>query len=408
MRKVILAAIQLDQDDAVFEQALQECERLCEACGYEVCSRCVQKSRSMDKHSGFRSGKLEELKALCEAMEADFVVFLNNLSVSMSRAVEAACGCEVIDRTTLILDIFSLRAQTREAKLQTELARLEYSLPRLVSKEEGSERQRGGGVNNRGAGESRGAVLRRNVEHNIQDIKKELKQLKTHQELHKSGREGGLRKVALVGYTNAGKSSLMNELLKRNHKEDKQVLQKDMLFATLDTSVRHITHKGRSFLLYDTVGFVSDLPHELVEAFRSTLDACREADLLVHVQDVSNPLMEAQRQITIDTLKQIGADEVERLDVWNKVDLVEEYEGIGISCLNGSGIEELLDEIVRRLYPAQISGHYLIPYEKLGLLEGIRPRVELQKIEESDEGIVFAISGMEEDLGRLNEYRMER
>ena len=221
----------------------------------------------------------------------------------MAERISAVAGCNVIDRTALILDIFSSRARSRQAKLQTEMARLQYDLPRLLNSDNDRERERGGGVTNRGSGEMRSAIVARKYQKRIQDLKKELKKIESQRQMDERRRSKTLlRRVALVGYTNAGKSSFMNCLIQNTEASGNEVFEKDMLFATLDTSVRKIVYDKKTFFLYDTVGFVSDLPHTLVEAFKSTLDAARDADLLVEIVDVSDDDYETKMEVTENTL----------------------------------------------------------------------------------------------------------
>ncbi|MCF0115564.1 MAG: 50S ribosome-binding GTPase, partial [Erysipelotrichaceae bacterium] len=236
----------------------------------------------------------------------------------------------------------------------------------------------------------------------------ELKQVEDYREAQKKQQfRSGLGKVALVGYTNAGKSSLMNTLLRMNHKEDKQVLQKDMLFATLDTSVRKITYKNKAFLLYDTVGFVSDLPHELIEAFKSTLDAARDADLLVIVNDLSDEQHASQLEITQATLKEIKAEGIEQLIVYNKADLVDHPEGLCISCKEGTGLEALLDAIVAKLYPKERRMDILLPYQQMGLVNKYQEMCDFELIEHREEGSIYTLSGSKEVLKNFDMYCLQ-
>lgn len=273
------------------------------------------------------SGKIDELKNLVEENNADIVIFNNELSASQVKNIEEEINCNVIDRTALILDIFANRAKTRESKLQVEVAKLQYELPRLVGSNEDLGRQSGGvGTKNRGAGETKLELDRRRIEDKIANLNKELEVLKNQREVQKSKRKkSNIPNVALVGYTNAGKSSVMNALVEKFiNDEDKKVFEKNMLFATLETYVRNIKlDNNKSFLLSDTVGFVGDLPHSLVKAFRSTLEEVCDADLLLHVIDISNPNYENHINVTNETLNQIGADNIPVIYVYNKVDLME-------------------------------------------------------------------------------------
>lgn len=412
MKKAILAGLNINRTQSEFQEVMKECENLCNACNIKVVQYCIQNSRSIDKKTMFRSGKLEELGQLCKDLEVDFVVFYNNLSLSQLDLIQGVCGCEIIDRNTLILDIFSSRAKTKEAKIQTEMARIKYNLPKLLKMEVDTDKQRGGGVNNRGSGESRLEEARRGIRNKISDLQKQLDDLQTHNIQQKVQRQKSvLKSVALVGYTNAGKSSLMNVILDMNQKdEDKKVLQKDMLFATLDTSVRNVTLINKECLLFDTVGFVSDLPHDLIEAFKSTLDAAREADLLIHVMDASNELLHAQRKVTLDTLKQIGADNIPMINVYNKIDLVDDFDlddGVRISCLNKIGLDTLFQEIEAKLYPNEVSFKCLIPYDKMSLINKYIKIVSIEKLEELDDGLLVMVAGTVDNTQELKKFQIE-
>jgi len=396
--QAILVAIKL-KDNKNFEETLEECLRLTDAAQIEIVETIIQSSNNIDPNTALRSGKLEELKNKVEELGVGEVVFYNNLNTNIVSNIKDYLEVDVIDRTSLILNIFSVRAKSKEAKIQTEIARLRYDMPQLIKDNMDSDKQRGGTLNNRGAGETRGTIIKRQMESRINDLKLELRRLEERKENEYQKRnKADLKKVALVGYTNAGKSSLMNNLLVRNEKADKSVLEKDQLFATLDTSIRNIKYKKYEFLLFDTVGFVSDLPHGLVEAFKSTLKAASYADLLVHVIDISNPNYKLQEQITLDTLKQIGADGIDMINAYNKCDLIEHHNDgdLYISCKSNEGIEELLDRIVDKLFPRNISKEILIPYSKLAIVDKYKTKAEFELIENKDDGSVYKVSSNEQ------------
>ncbi len=387
-KRAIIAGINENKKDDEFNLLIEETINLCEACNIEVVERCIQKSRKIDPNSAFRKGKLLELKEMVESLNVDCVVFYNNLSISMLARISKICEVEIIDRTNLILDIFSIRAKTREAIIQTQMARLKYDLPKLYLMDMDSERQRGGSDHNRGSGETKIEIARRKIEGQISDLKRELNDLKTqNSERAKKRNNSNLKSVALVGYTNAGKSSLMNYILKLNNK-DKFVLQKDMLFATLDTSVRNVSYNNEQFLLFDTVGFVSDLPHELVEAFQSTLNAASEADVLIHVIDSSDTNYENQKSITYSTLKKIGVKDIPIIEVYNKVDkIVTKEHGLRyISCLNGEGINELLVEVINTLYPKKFNEKIVLPYDQMYILDKFKNHYQILDLENKEDG----------------------
>lgn len=404
MLKAILAGVNLGQID--FDNMIEECIELCKASDIKIVEVVTQVSRSMDKETVFRKGKLEELKLAVEENEAEAIVFLNNLSINVLPRIADYCGVDVIDRTTLILNIFSSRARTKEAFIQTEMARLKYNLPKYLRESEDSERQRGG-VKNKGTGETRAAVIKRKNADKIAELRKDL--VKIEKERHEKANHRNksmLKKVALVGYTNAGKSSLMNALLNINDKSDKQVYEEDMLFATLDTSVRKIKYRNYEFLLFDTVGFVSDLPHDLIEAFQSTLSAAKEADLLINVIDLTNQNHENQIEVTTKTLKEIGVHDTPIINAYNKVDAVnKDYcYPIMISTKTLSGIEHLLDTVIEKIYPNEVTIKCLVPYSELGYVETYKNKTEIEIIEHTEEGQLISVKGPLEYVNQLKKF----
>ena len=410
MKRVILAGIELPADKD-FSSLMEETEALCEACGYVVAGKITQKSRSMDPHTGFRKGKLDELRSMKEMLEADGIIFHNTLGAQMAKRIAAFCDAEVMDRIALILHIFSLRAKSRQAKLQVELASLQYRLPEVLDDKDTSGHERGGSAYNRGAGEIHVSLVQRKYKQRIQDLKKELKKIESQKfqdERHRT--KSMLKKAALIGYTNAGKSSFMNAMLDQNISFGQTVYEEDMLFATLDTSVRMIEKNGKRFLLYDTVGFVSDLPHLLVEAFQSTLDAARDADLLIHVIDISDPNWQKKAMITEETLKQIHADHIPVYRLYNKIDKVKEPVEVSpcVSCLKKEGLDVVTDEILNLLYPMAETVTCLIPYDELYAIHPYRNVVTLQELERKEEGILMKVSGEENYVNAFHKYMIEQ
>ncbi|MBQ1476376.1 MAG: GTPase HflX, partial [Firmicutes bacterium] len=303
--KAILVGVSLGED---ISYSLEELEGLAEAAGIETLGVMTQNAEKINAATYIGKGKLDELAELVHNMEADLVVFNDELSGMQLRNIEDACGCRVIDRTILILDIFADRATSMEGKLQVELAQLQYRMPRLLGFGKSLSRL-GGGIGTRGPGEKKLETDRRHIQRRMDEIKKEIAEVKANRSVQRSKRQkSGLPVAALVGYTNAGKSSIMNRLLADSDKVEKQVFEKDMLFATLDTAQRLITLDDRcSFLLIDTVGFVSKLPHALVDAFKATLEEVTEADLLLHVVDASFEGSDFQQSVTREVLKSLGA-----------------------------------------------------------------------------------------------------
>ncbi|MBU3810495.1 MAG: GTPase HflX [Candidatus Niameybacter stercoravium] len=406
----------LNKDNQVdYTESMVELENLCEACDIQVVVHVVQNAKKVNAKYYIGSGKLEELAYLRAVQEIDIVVFNNELSASQIKNIEDAVGCRVIDRTVLILDIFGERAKTHEAKLQVEVASLEYALPRLIGANENLGRQGGGvGTKNKGAGEKKLELDRRQVEEKIAALNKELEKLKGQRTTQRNKRrKSHLPTVALVGYTNAGKSTIMNQLVSQFNKgEEKLVFEKNMLFATLETSVRSIKLPDhRAFLLSDTVGFVSNLPHHLVKAFRSTLEEVCEADLLIHVVDLSSPHYKKQIEVTNETLKQIGAEHVPMIYVYNKVDLIDELEmdsieqeGIKISAKQNRGMEALIETICEKVFAEYIKTQLFIPYKDLNLLSKINEDCMVKGQAYKEEGVVLDIECMTTYADKYRDY----
>lgn len=355
MKSAVLAGLRTQETEESWAQKLDEAALLCEACGIEVKTRLMQKAQRGHPQTLFGSGKVSELKQACEAQRAEGVVFVNELTGIQMRNLEQESGFSVIDRSALILEIFKRNARTRQARLQVEAARLAYQLPRLIEGQIHADQQQGGGVRNRGAGETRLERSRRIIEKQIRNIRLELDQLKRQQAVQsRRRRRSGLPQVCLIGYSNAGKSSLMNALLAaRSVSPAKQVVAANRLFVTLDSATRRIKLAGRAeMLLSDTVGFIRDLPDFLLDAFESTLQEIEEADLLIEVIDISDPQWEYQHEIIIQTLQRLNALHIDRLRVYNKADQVPQWDrkdGVLVSCANGQGLTELIAELLSRL-----------------------------------------------------------
>ena len=354
------------------EQSLDELAGLAETAGALVITRVLQNRQKPDPATYIGSGKAEELSLTCQALEIDLAIFDDELTGAQKRNLENALGVRVIDRTALILDIFAQHAQSAEGKLQVELAQMKYRLPRLTG--QGTELSRlGGGIGTRGPGETQLEVDRRRIRKRIDDLERDLKEIKQHRDLRRARREKqGQTVVALVGYTNAGKSTLLNAL------SGSDVLVEDKLFATLDPVMRNVDlPENRSCLLVDTVGFIRKLPHPLVQAFRSTLEEAIYADLLIVVSDLSSPNYAQQRDTVFEVLNDLGATDRPILEVLNKADrvkadtVVEPADAILISARDGTGLETLKVEIARRIAAMRHRAELVIPYSKGNLLSMI-------------------------------------
>ena len=395
-----------------FEESIIELKNLCIACYIEIVGEMEQNLKKINPTFYMGSGKIEELRDLIEEMNAEIIVFNNELSASQIKNIEEEVKCSIIDRTALILDIFANRAKTREAKLQVEVARLQYELPRLIGANENLGRQSGGvGTKNRGAGETKLELDRRRIEDRIASLNKELEILKYQRNTQKNKRKkSSIPNVALVGYTNAGKSSVMNVLVEKFiNKEDKKVFEKNMLFATLETYVRNIKlHNNKSFLLYDTVGFVGDLPHNLVKAFRSTLEEVCDADLLVHIIDISNPNYKNQIDVTNETLSQIGADNIPMIYVYNKIDLIDldklDNNKILISAKRDIGIDRLIESICEKVFEDYIRFKLKIPYSEGKMISNIMENATILDSEYIEDGVIFNIEFSEKEYVKYKQY----
>ena len=403
-KRVIIVGININNKNN-FEESIIELKNLCIACDIEIVGEMEQNLKKINPTFYMGSGKIEELRDLIEEMNAEIIVFNNELSASQIKNIEEEVKCSIIDRTALILDIFANRAKTREAKLQVEVARLQYELPRLIGANENLGRQSGGvGTKNRGAGETKLELDRRRIEDRIASLNKELEILKYQRNTQKNKRKkSSIPNVALVGYTNAGKSSVMNVLVEKFiNKEDKKVFEKNMLFATLETYVRNIKlHNNKSFLLYDTVGFVGDLPHNLVKAFRSTLEEVCDADLLVHIIDISNPNYKNQIDVTNETLSQIGADNIPMIYVYNKIDLIDldklDNNKILISAKRDIGIDRLIESICEKVFEDYIRFKLKIPYSEGKMISNIMENATILDSEYIEDGVIFNIECSEKE-----------
>lgn len=413
--RAVIVGVQL-QKDLHFAYGMEELHNLAEACNVEMVGEVTQNLDRINPSHYVGSGKVEEIKAFYEEADANLVIFNDELSPSQIRNLEEDLECKVIDRTMLILDIFSRRAKTREAQVQVELAQLQYMLPRLVGLRASLGRQGGsssGGVANRGAGETKLELDRRKIEDQISKLHKELEHIKDQRVTQRKQRtKKGMPVVSLVGYTNAGKSTVMNGLLtKTGQNEEKQVFEKDMLFATLETSVRQIRlEDNKSFLLTDTVGFVSKLPHHLVKAFRSTLEEARNADLLLHVVDVSNEEHRYMMEVTNLTLQAVGVENVPTLYVYNKSDLAGirypavNGDGLWIAAKEGKGLDELLEVIKKRIFADYVTCRMVIPFDRGDIVAYLNEHASILETEYEEEGTLLKVELSHADYDRYQQF----
>jgi len=391
---------------------MEELKNLAEAAYLEVLYQETQMLKSPNPRYYIGDGKVNELKTIIMGHHIDIVVFYNELSGSQLRNLEETLEVFVMDRTMLILDIFASRAKSKEAMTQVEIAQLEYLKPRLMQIKGQLNRQQGG-IGSRGPGEKKLELDRRKIDADIQRLKTDLVATKQTRELQRKKRvQSQLKKVAIVGYTNAGKSTILNNILRRTvSHDDKLVYEKDMLFATLDTATRHIEiEKQKPFLLTDTVGFVSNLPHKLVESFLSTLEEITYMDLLVHVIDSSSPFLEEQLETTNQTLKDIGITDTPILYVYNKTDKLEEsihassYPNIQISALDPIDIQLLLEKVSDILFKEDKEVSLLIPFNDGDVVSYLNQNAVIIEQTHIEEGTIIKTKLSPELLTKYAQY----
>lgn len=408
--RLFLVYVNKNESDDAYSEA--ELEGLCEAAGGEVVGSVRQRLKRPHRATYIGPGKAEEIKAYAEELKADVVVFDTELSGTQLRNLEEALEGHAIDRTQLILDIFAKRAKTNEGQLQVELAQMTYMLPRLMGRWTKFERQRGG-IGMRGPGETQLEKDRRMVKMRIAKLSKEIDEVKQHRDLQRASRnKQPFPSVAIVGYTSAGKSTLMNRL------SDTDLLADAMPFATLDPTTRKIDlPDGFSFFLVDTVGFIRNLPTQLVAAFRATLEEVVQADLLLHLVDISNPEWELQKDAVDETLNKLGAGDLPTLTVFNKIDALEDrmvadklvsdwQDSIAISAKDGTGVDDLLAAISKHGQKGLTSIKALVPYDKNGLIEASRKYGRIIEIDYRDDGIYIDAELVPEMHAKLVEYEV--
>jgi len=381
--QVLLVGIDLLQTD--FYDSMDELRELTLTAGGNIVGQVIQKRRSIDKNHILGPGKLEEIKDFAKQNGVNLIIFNENLLPAQIANIENLVDCRVIDRTMLILDIFAQRARTAEGKLQVEAAQLKYLQPRLVGRRSDLSKL-AGGIGTRGPGETKLETDRRYIRERIRKLDEEIEKLAKNRNLLRAKRVKNENLVAIVGYTNAGKSTLLNTLTNAD------IYAEDQLFATLDTTTRRVVFEsGSSALLTDTVGFIRDLPHEIVKAFKSTLEEAAFADLILLVADVSDPLCQDKIEVTKRTLEEIGAD-AKQIVVFNKCDKLEKdfdnqllQDGVFISAKTGFGLDVLKQKIEEFFDQSMIELHLVIPYQNFALLSKIN-KDEIVNFENLDDG----------------------
>lgn len=398
--------VTVDTGDFDIQSSQDELEELAHTAGAEVLGRMSQKRDTPDTATYVGPGRLEEIKSFCEANDIDLLLIDGELTPSQLRNIEAETDVRVVDRTTLILDIFARRARSSEGKLQVELAQLKYALPRLTGKGTALSRL-GGGIGTRGPGETKLESDRRHIRRKIHSLEEDLKAMeKRRGSMRARRKKDGVETVAIVGYTNAGKSTLMNALTNAG------VLAEDKLFATLDPTARALAlPDGRNVMLVDTVGLIRRLPHNLVEAFKSTLEEAAQADVILNVCDGSSPECGEHLLVTNRLLEELGCAHKPILNVINKCDLVPDLlnvpvvgKAVPISALKGQGLDKLLEEIAAALPPTRRDAVFLFPFDKGALAAEIRRDGVIKEEEYTSEGLKINCTADIRLIDRFKEY----
>ncbi len=391
---------------------MDELENLASSLNIDVVKRFTQSSEQRTPAYKIGKGKLEEIREFVQYNEIDYVIFNEELTNSQIRNIEEILDLPVIDRTLLILDIFAKRAKTKEAMLQVEIAQLKYLKPRLSAMRSSFEQQQGG-IGQKGPGEKMLELDRRKIERDIRKLEAQLKNIvRTRQTNRLKRKFGPIKNVAIVGYTNAGKSTLMNTLLNHSTKEPNQDhLVEDRLFATLETSTRRVQFKDKkAFTLTDTIGFIAQLPHELVDSFKATLEEIKEADLLIHVIDFSHPYYLDQIHTTQKVLSELGADEMETLYLFNKIDLTSDIlphsykPAVKVSLKDGTNIKHLIDEIHKTLFKDDTTVIYRIPQDRGDIINDLNTYAEILTTHYENDSVIIKAKVDMVIKGQLKHY----
>ena len=414
IEKAILVGCQLPHiTDERFQYSMEELASLTKTAGGEAVSVMTQKRNRQDSATYIGKGKVEELEVLCEELDCDVIIFNDELSPSQLKALATALDVKIIDRTQLILDIFAKRARTREGKLQIELAQLQYALPRLSGQGISLSRQ-GGGIGARGPGETKLETDRRHIRDRIHEIHRQLSTVKEHRTRYRERRKkNGVFQIAIVGYTNAGKSTLFNQLTEADSHEE------DLLFATLDPMTRKMTlESGYSVLISDTVGFIQDLPTTLIAAFRSTLEEVKEADYLLHVIDSSNEDYEGHERTVHKLLEELEADRIPMLTVYNKKDQIRpdfipssKQRHILISARREEDVKRLKEDIMAELKKDFLKPYHVrIPAYEGKLISALKSETLVESLEFQKEAELYDITGFSGEeqtiLGQIKKYML--
>lgn len=393
--RVILVGCQFDGNEERFEQSMTELDGLVRSVNGEVIATLTQSRKKVEPSTYIGAGKVEELAALAEELEADLIVFNDELTTGQVRNVHRETEVTVIDRTQLILDIFATRANSREGKLQVELAQLSYLLPRLAGQGLALSRQ-GGGIGSKGPGETQLETDRRHIKRRMTDIERQLKTVVEHRKRYRERRKDNhVTQLALVGYTNAGKSTLLNRLT------ESDILEEDMLFATLDPTTRHLRlPSGLNVILSDTVGFIRDLPTALVAAFRSTLEELAEADLILHVVDSSHREYEQHQQTVQELIQELDVDHLPQLLIYNKEEKRtgafypdHRFPSVEMSAYNPDDVDKLAEQIERELIKQMLPYEVDIEPANGKLLSSIKTNTIVTSLEWMEETSLYKASG---------------